>query len=99
MDNATLHTYCVMKISQNKLSQTALAAICGCTVQTINQIITGRKKSARIQAVIAQYLDHSSWEELEKTSEIFGSFVFKADEKIKEITPDRKTTRNKRRIS
>ncbi|MGD1818242.1 MAG: helix-turn-helix domain-containing protein [Pleomorphochaeta sp.] len=99
MGNSNLHTYCVMKISQMKLSQTALAALCGCSVPVINQIITGRRTSERIQGKIAKHLNHSSWDELVQTSELFGSFILKADLKVKEINSDIENIGNQRRIS
>jgi transcriptional regulator with XRE-family HTH domain len=84
MDKPYIHTYCVYKISQKKLSQTALAAMCGCSVAAINQILTGKKSSSRIQAKIAQYLGHSSWLELVASAAEFAKYISNIDKHLKD---------------
>ena len=83
MDKPYIHTYCVMKISQKKLSQTALAAFCGCTVPAINQILTGKKSSDRLQEKIAKNLDHSSWQELVASAYEFSKYISNIDQNLR----------------
>jgi len=85
MDKPYIHTYCVLKISQKKLSQTALAALCGCSISVINQIITGKRTSARVQEKIAKNLDHSSWQELVASAYEFSKYISNIDQNLRNI--------------
>lgn len=64
--NSALHTYIVYSLSQRRISQTLAAKFCGCSVQFLNAVIQGKKKSMEIQHRLAtDVLGLKSWDELE----------------------------------
>lgn len=63
--NSALHTYIMLELSKRGLSQTLVAKMCGCSVQFINLIITGRRTSTEIQNRLAiNVLGHRNWNHL-----------------------------------
>lgn len=72
-----IHTYAMLLMSERGLSQTALAERAGVSLVTVNQILLGRRVSARVQESIAISLGFSNWESLESAaahfSELFSS--------------------------
>lgn len=64
--DSALHTYVVLLLGQKRMSQTMAARICGCSVQFLNMVITGRRRSQEIQTRFPRdILGLHSWDELE----------------------------------
>ncbi|WP_319758133.1 helix-turn-helix transcriptional regulator [uncultured Sphaerochaeta sp.] len=63
-----IHTFIVLRLSKMKLSQSKLAEQCGVSVTMVNLILTGRKKSAPVQAKIAAILGFPDWKMLEASA-------------------------------
>lgn len=75
MDSA-MHTYVMVCLSQRRLSQTAAARICGCSVQFLNAVIMGRKRSQEIQHRFATLvMGARSWDDLEWRALAFQEHV------------------------
>jgi transcriptional regulator with XRE-family HTH domain len=72
-----VHTYAMLLMGEQGLSQTSLAHKAGVTVTTINQILLGKRVSASVQQLIAESLGFDSWEALENAalhfSDLFAS--------------------------
>lgn len=73
--NSTIHLYCVYRLSQMGLSQTAIAHKTQVSVPVVNQVIRGVRTSKKIQGAIATTLGHNSWSELEQTAILFQSLA------------------------
>ena len=67
-----IHTYVMLLLGERNLSQTALAAKAGTSVQLINQVLLGKKISAPAQLVIAATLGYESWQALESAALLFS---------------------------
>ncbi len=72
-----VHTYAMLLMGEQGLSQTALAVKARVTVTTINQILLGKRVSASVQQVIAESLGFDSWALLDNAalhfSDLFAS--------------------------
>lgn len=76
--NSALHTYIVYRLSERNLAQTTAAEICGCSVQFLNQVIQGKKKSEEIQKRLAVYcLGLRSWAHVEYCAQIMQENMIK----------------------
>lgn len=84
--DSTLHTYIVYQFAKRGLSQTTVAKICGCSVQFINKVITGRKASSEIQRKIAvEILDLTSWDHLLWKAKMFQEIMVENERKLRKL--------------
>lgn len=73
--NPALHTYIVFRLGQLEISQTAIAALAGVSAPLVNQVITGRKGSEKVQAVLMHILGFRSWDKLVSEAYRFQAYV------------------------
>lgn len=77
--SSAVHTYIMVMLSQKSISQTLAARICGCSVQFMNMIIRGARRSWEVQDRFATLvLGLHSWEELEWRALAFQEEVAKS---------------------
>ena len=81
MINTALHTYVVFQLGKRHIPQTTIAACAGVTPSLVNQVIMGKKRSERVQAVLVRVLGFSSWTELLIASYRFQELVLGSPKK------------------
>ncbi|WP_320130271.1 helix-turn-helix transcriptional regulator [uncultured Sphaerochaeta sp.] len=73
--NGNLHTFIVLHLGELHISQSAIAKKCDCSVQMVNYVIMGRRKSASVQQKIARILGFPTWELLEDAAETIAPLL------------------------
>lgn len=67
-----VHTYVMLLLRDKGLSQVSLAEKAACSAPAINQILLGKRVSARIQQDIAEALGYPSWKRLDDAALFFS---------------------------
>lgn len=75
MHKPYIHTYCVLMLGDRGISQSSIAAKLGTSITIVNQVLLGRKTSAKVQQAIAEAIGLSSWSEIEERALLFADLL------------------------
>lgn len=75
MHKPHIHTYCVLMLGDEGVSQSSIAAKLGTSVTMVNQVLMGKKTSAKVQQAIADAIGLPSWKEVEERAALFADLL------------------------
>lgn len=72
MNKPYIHTYCMLMLGDRGISQTRLAKDIGVSMEMVNQVLMGKRTSAKVQKAIAHAIGLTSWAEVEERAARFS---------------------------
>lgn len=75
MNKPYIHTYCVLMLGDRGISQTSIANRIGVSMEMVNQVLMGKKTSAKVQQAVAEALGLPSWGKVEERALLFADLL------------------------